>query len=257
MAFFPKPTARAIVVAAVFFTLFWRTDPAMPELIRKVPEPVPNAKSELSAGEILARMAVVYAECDSYQDEGVVWNEFSGFIGHESSRPFATTFVRGGGFRFEYRTEGRRSLVRLFDEDDRTVIWGTERRARSWSSAHGGDEASLGHQLGGEAGVSGGASAMIPRLLSPGILQGRRITELAEPTLVAIEALDGRNCFRVEAGRSSFRETMWIDAETFLLRRMQDTTELSGGTTCVSTTAYSPRVNVEIDPAVFAFEPPQ
>lgn len=234
-----------------------RSGPSKPDAIRVEPQRVTTAVADLDGPTVLARMAAAYAGCSTYQDDGVLWDEFGGPEGHSSTTAFNTSFVRGGGFRFEYRRDRPKPLTRYFEEGDRTVIWGTVRRARRWASSGGSDETTLNMQLGGEAGVSGGTSKTVPSMLLPDVLEGRRLNELVEPKVDSIESIEGRNCYRVAAGHPGFRETMWIDAETYLLRRMQETMELSNGTKCVSTTAYSPRVNVEIDPSVLAFEPPR
>src|SRR5689334_8902066 len=88
MAFIPKPTKRTVLSAATFFVLFWRTSPATPEMIEPGPVAVTNASTDVNVGEVLARMASMYATCRTYEDQGVSWAEFSGFTGHVSGRPF-------------------------------------------------------------------------------------------------------------------------------------------------------------------------
>jgi len=245
-----------VAIRALRVGMSTRSGPSMPDAIRVGPQRVTTAVADLDGPAVVARMAVVYAESRTYQDEGVLWNEFSGTRGHASMTTFETSFERGGGFRFEYRHDKPKPLMRYFEKGDRTVIWGTVRRARRWASSGGSGETTLNMQLGGDVGVSGGTSKTIPRMLLPDVIEGRRLNQLVGPHVEAIESVEGRNCYRIVAGHQGFQVTMWIDAETFLLRRRQNTIELGEGTTCVSTTAYAPRVNIEIDPAVFAFEPP-
>jgi outer membrane lipoprotein-sorting protein len=51
-------------------------------------------------------------------------------------------------------------------------------------------------------------------------------------------------------------EEVWIDRDSFLLRRAREVSE-QGGMTVVEVTAYDSVINIEIPDAVFRFEPPK
>jgi outer membrane lipoprotein-sorting protein len=60
-------------------------------------------QSQISAQEIIERMAEVYANCHTYSDEGEVSREYVGAHSMGPTRqPFSTAFVRPSSFRFEF-----------------------------------------------------------------------------------------------------------------------------------------------------------
>src|SRR5437879_6027503 len=59
-----------------------------------------ESTDDLTAQEILEKMAATYATCKSYRDSGVVTNFFT--RDHIDVKPFRTAFVRPDQFRFEY-----------------------------------------------------------------------------------------------------------------------------------------------------------
>src|SRR5262245_59269314 len=90
-------------------------------------EPQPDA---LSAHELLDRMALSYANCQTYRDTGVVKTIFFQANGKRTiNKPFSTAFIRPNRFRFEYRE-------RRGDEDEnRYLIWSNGLQVQTWWDA--------------------------------------------------------------------------------------------------------------------------
>lgn len=256
MRFFPKPTPRGLIPLAIVLTCFSRWDPSTPSIVQQRPQPVTATGVSLSAGEVLANMAAAYARCSSYEDSGVAWVEFSGWPGHVSGTWFRTSFVRGGGFRFEYEEENTESLFDRLRSPKRMVIWGDNHRAQCWWTVGGLSADTLNMEIAGATGVSDGTAHTIPRMLLPMHITGRSLSDLGDATLASIESIEGSPCFRIEGKYADQRLTIWVDTANYLLRRTLSRDVLEGGTEVVETTVYAPRLNVEIDPAAFAFEPP-
>ena len=68
---------------------------------RSVEQPKP---ADLSAKQIVERMAKAYTDCKSYRDSGIVKTLFVEKSGNRTvEKPFTTAFVRHDRFRFEYK----------------------------------------------------------------------------------------------------------------------------------------------------------
>jgi hypothetical protein len=253
---------RKVAPLLVFCALFgaWVPLRAHPLLQRK-PEARAGVPIDLTAQQVLEKAAATYASCRSYQDAGVVLTTFYGFWALETRRPFATSFVRDGGFRFEYREEQERSITGEFlHGDDRMVIWGDGTRVKTWWTTEDGriDECSLDMALGGAAGVSGGASRAVPSMLLADKLGGLNPLSIENPLVQGIETIDGHDCYKVVGRHNHRTESVWIDSHTFLLRRVENAKhELDDTSTVEDVTVYDPAINIDIDPAVFMFVPPK
>jgi outer membrane lipoprotein-sorting protein len=203
-------------------------------------------------------MAAAYASAQSYRDSGVVRTTWSGWLGHSTQRPFETAFVRGGSFRFGYTNQAGHSLFRLLlHADDQMVIWGTVDSANLWWTIGFGrvEHSSLSSALASAYGVSGGSSGTIPALLMPETISGGT-DDPDESKPVAVEAIQGHDCYKVSLKCDRETEEVWIDRDSFLLRRAREVSE-QGGMTVVEVTAYDSVINIEIPDAVFRFEPPK
>lgn len=217
---------------------------------RRTPTRTPMAtptKAPPSANEVIRRMAEVYATCRSYRDEGAVGMTF-----HEKSgdrfeeKPFTTEFIRPSYFRFEYRTH--------FSADGdwlRNFVWLEGGKAWTWLSSGSGrrkEASSLDRALAPATGASGGSAHRVPKLLMPAEITGRTLVEMKEPKLEGTEAIEGKSCYRLTGlyAPSDPRITIWIETDSFLLRRV------SGSNTFPdfsldTVTVYSPAVNVEVE----------
>lgn len=180
----------------------------------------------LSPTDILSRCADKYAACASYRDRGEVVTLIKMARGTSTERkPFSTHFINPDCFRFEY-------FIRTAEPDEkkgRYVIWSDRGKVGShWSynpSADNGE--SLGTRLAAATGVSGGSAHTIPSLLLPSEIKGGAFDRFD----VEARSFDasGTPCYRLD-GRSPHVDaplSYWIDAESFLIRRIHQTVEFT------------------------------
>jgi hypothetical protein len=205
---------------------------------------------DLSAQQIVERMAKVYAACKSYRDAGSVKTLFVENGGNRTvEKPFTTAFVRLDRFRFEYReTVGNRPL--------RFLIWSNGKEVQTWWDAKPGiDKAkSLEVALGGAAGVSANASLNIPQLLLPDRMGWRRLA-LTNPKRAADGKLDQVECYRVEGQYGGHPITLWIEKKSYLVRRIDEQAKFDTFRT-EQTTTYDPTIDEPIPDQLLAFDPP-
>jgi len=186
----------------------------------------------LTAQQILERMAASYAACKSYRDSGAVTNFFN--RQHIDAKPFRTAFVRPDQFRFEYHDP---------TPEKPYIVWAKGDEVRTWWYVRPGAQnpPSLGRGIAGATGVSGGSAHTIPALLLPDRIGGRSLASLADPTRLPDEAVDGTPCFKLQGKFADQPTTLWLDKETYLVRRIVEDTKLA-----ITTTVYRPLVDKEI-----------
>jgi outer membrane lipoprotein-sorting protein len=201
-----------------------------------------ESTDELTAQQILDKMAITYATCQSYRDSGVVTNDFGPhsagehFPRHIDVKPFRTAFVRPDQFRFEYDDA---TLERPY------IVWAKGSEVRTWWYIKPGVEKSSSLDLGiaGATGVSSGSAHTIPMLLLPDRLTGAKLSAMTDLTRLPDESLDGTPCFKLQGkyGFGNQPRAVWFEKATFLLRRIAGQSGLNK-----STTDYRPEVNKEI-----------
>lgn len=217
-----------------------------------------SKREELTATQILGRMATVYAQCKSYRDSGVLKTVFIDDTGKRiDERRFTTAFIRPHRFRFEYE------LIRPAQQSRyRYIIWSNGRDVRTWwyvvqeiRQAE-----SLGSALTAAAGVSGGLTMNIPALLLPdavGIRFKRDLVKLSDSERVEDGKLGKVDCFRVQGNYLDDRTVLWIDKATFLLHRIDRHSNVADGVRTEVTVTYNPAVDCNISERQLEFDPPQ
>ncbi len=211
------------------------------------------APADLTAQQILDKVAATYATCTSYRDSGVVTNDFGPhtagehFPRHVVVKPFRTAFVRPDQLRFEY--------------DDPTpqkayIIWAKGTEVRSWWHVKRAVETqrTLGNALAGATGVSSGSAHTIPSLLLPEQIKGAKLAAMTDLTRLPDETLDATPCFKLQGnyGFGHQPRTVWLEKTTFLVRRIAEDTGLAK-----TTTDYRPEVNQAIPTKDLEFGAPQ
>ncbi len=199
-----------------------------------------GATDNLTAQQILEKMATTYANCKSYRDSGVVTNDFGPhtegdrYPRHINFKPFRTAFVRPDQFRFEYDDT---------TPDKSYIIWAKAGETRTWWHFKPGveDQPSLGIAIAGATGVSGGSAQTIPALLLLDRIGGRKLTSLTDLVRLPDETLDGTSCFKLEGKFADRPTTLWLEKATYLVRRVDQNTGLTR-----DTTVYRADVNKEI-----------
>jgi RNA polymerase sigma factor (sigma-70 family) len=205
---------------------------------------------DLSAMQIVDRMAKTYSDCLSYRDSGIVKTLFIENGGNRTvEKPFTTAFVRPDRFRFEYKET-------VGDQQMRFIIWFKGKEVQTWWDVKPGIDKpkSLNLALGGAAGVSSNSSLNIPQLLLPDKMGWRRLA-LTEPKRAKDGKLDKVECFRVEGKYGGNPITLWIDKQTYLVRRIDERAKFDNFLT-EQTTTYDPTIDKKVTDKMLEFDPP-
>ena len=223
------------------------------------------AQPGLSAQDILTKSQAAYAALKSYSDTGTVDTEFgppNGLL--REHHTFQTLFRAPRHFLFDFVKQ---------DKADRFVVWADDEAFHTWWQATGTADTYPKGQ-GGAAFVAGGQptlnSLMVlsPWLFPQGDLSGA-LTEFGDATLAGTDAINGHSCYKLSGvGKSVYRQsghvvnvrkmTVWIDAQTFLVRRVfEDTADGAAGYANRFTTTFDPQANPSLADARFAFTPPR
>ncbi len=214
---------------------------------------VPSSLVVSPVRKILDQMSSVYANCQSYQDSGVVNTRIIKESGnHSSERPFTTAYVRPERFRYEFKSMPAGGLG-----NRRFIIWSDGKDVQLWWDVRPGIEkpASLALALGGANGVSGGSSIMIPAFL---LTRQKMLTVAAAITDAKLEAddrLEGIECFRITGKYGDHPMTLWIDKQCYLIRRI-DERSLVEDFLVKQTTTYTPIINGVVPEQMLEFNPP-
>lgn len=235
----------------------------------------------MTAQQIAAAAAAVYAGCRTYTDRGCVRTVFlhpDGAANFVSTKSFRTAFVRPERFRFEFVSHDPHQT-----QTDRYIIAAEGPRVRTWWDVTPGVEEpeSLRHALGAAAGVSGGSSRTVPSLLTSG-RSGGGIWAAGWYDLARLDDadLDGVPCHRIERRRVPDPEedrrldeavvrvtgqpapkvvekpdVFWIEAGSLLLRRIDGRSDFTTFRT-EEVTTYEPAVDGPVRDDQLAFDPP-
>jgi outer membrane lipoprotein-sorting protein len=213
----------------------------------------------------LTRTRAAYAALKSYADTGSVDLEFGPASGpvHEH-HTFTTRFRAPRRFYFDF-VKARNV--------DRFVVWSDDEAFHTWwQQASTADTYPKGQ--GTTAFVIGGvptsqALTMIAPLLFPQADLIGTLTELGDLSAAGSEAVNGHPCLKfVGTAKAVYRATghethvrrttIWIDAQTLLVRKVfEDTPQgTAGSDVSRTTTTIDPQANPVLDDSRFAFTPP-
>ena len=245
-------SARGILMATALFVL--RMGGLIPAHATEPGDPVVGETP--SADRILDNMRQVYAECESYADEGEVSLVFKSEQRERvDRRPFKTWFIRPENFRFEFRNQhpsnGR-------GPSHRYVVWADGEHIRSYWTVNKQlqEFESVELALGGPTGVSGGSATMIPALLMREMNWGGLLRRLSDTKLLGTERVGDALCYKVEGRYLADRDplTLWIDADSFFVRRVFETSKVPNADV-EKTIEYRPHFDIEIPKDVFDVDP--
>jgi RNA polymerase sigma factor (sigma-70 family) len=217
----------------------------------------PIGRAAESPEQIIAKMTRTYAGARSYEDDGEVTIVFTGPMGKRTvKRPFFTKFVRPKLYHYEFTERSGDGE----NERNRFVIWSDAAPERSktwWTIQPEIKEGPLAMAIGAGAGISGASSSTVPNLLMPDTISGLPLIGLHDLKLIGEEAVDEAPCDKIDGKNiQGDPQTVWIDKATSLVRKIF-TAYTIPGSEIEQTTTYRPRVNVEIAPKEFEFEPPK
>lgn len=228
--------SKCVLLLAFFgYPLCGCNSPPQPTNDRERPKP-------LTAQEILNRMVQEYATCKTYRDKGIVSTLYSSSDGSTRTRKimFSTAFVRPDRFRFEFTTRS------VFGEEMPYIVHSSHGDTRTWWYINPGveEEESLGMAIAGATGVSSGSAHTVAVLLMEETIGGNSMSDMKSLTRLPDAGYEGSLCYRVTGEtRGGANPTLWIDKNTFLLRRIDWSREFAEFRTNTITT-YAPEVNV-------------
>lgn len=227
-----------------------------------------TSQAEGTVAWIFQNMEQVYADCTTYSDSGVVKTIFFRAEGERViEKPFTTAFVRPDRFRFEYveQREDRR--------ESRYIVWENGPLVQVWWSIGPAEfldcvDSSLSLALAGGTGISGGSAHTIPALLLPDEIGGWRLMDMTEAERIEDAYLDEVGCevtaasgsgtefYRIQGEFVTSPMTLWIEKETFLVRRIDKQNQFDDFRT-KTTTTYSPAINGDISEDMLKFGAPE
>lgn len=226
------------------------------------------ADARPSAEQLLSQTRANYAVLESYADSGTVFTEYKDVQG--------PLIAERHSFTTRYRAP--RQFLLDFNEDkqaggDRFVIWSDGGDFNTWwltTDVHERYPKGQGSYAFAQAALpTKGSSAQTPPLLFANAGLHGPLSDLARPKLVGMEELAGKPCHKLigEVGlaygtgavTNTRPTTVWIDAETLLVRKIVEDAVTGSPTGSVDriTTSFEPLANPELDDAQFRFTPPK
>ena len=205
---------------------------------------------DIEVRQILDRMAKAYAECKSYRDSGVIKSVFlKNTVSPEFTveYSFDTAFVRPDRFRFEIKDE----------DDERSLIFVNGQDLRAWWDVEPGiqEPESLEIAMSQAIGFTGGDVGRIPGMLMPQRLGGWVDLDLIDPQRIEDGELHNIECFRLEYSFRDEQVTLWIDKQSYLVRRIDERIK-DDDVRIERTTTYDPTIDGEITDRMLDFDPP-
>lgn len=215
----------------------------------------------------LVKSRNAYAALKSYSDTGVIESEYreGNGAGIRERHRFTTRFRQPRHFYFEFDEDagaGGEKLVVWSDDSFFYGWWSTTQVESQYPKGQGATAfVSSSHQ------TRGSILSIAPWLFPQAGLQGA-LTAFTDATPDGEEMIAGRKCYRLKGIQRTFyatgralptrRTTIWIDAETLLVRRIFEDTPSGRPASHVSrtTTTFDPKPNPSLTDAQFKFAPP-
>lgn len=215
-------------------------------------------RAQESGDDIWKKVRAVYADMKSYEDTGTVVNEYG--VDSADRFSFVMRFSRSPRrFIFDYNPQGARF-----------VIWGDPDAFHTWWKTTG-DQYDYPNPNNTGAFVGGptrGAGQKVASLLYARASLLSDFSNLSDLVNDGSEAVSGHKCYRLmgitrDVYGATGKEvnvrkmTLWIDAESLLIRKVLEEWKPLPGTRSRVITTYEPRANAPIDDARFAFRAPE
>lgn len=225
--------------------------------------------------DVLAKSIKYYSTLTSYSDTGTVRRESAGTVDDARFTTYFRRATRDLFFEFQSLTSVTKSTRFSIDMSAyRTVIWMFKGEMQTYDRRTDAHEA-VNPDGGGQVRAlqnanyaSQGASILVPSLLYAQSRLPSTILQIAEASEAGVENIDGRRCHKITGVAAQFYPsgqrtnvravTVWIDAETQLIRRVFEDTPKNypaGGVSRLTIT-LQPQANPAIDDAKFQFTVP-
>ncbi len=215
-------------------------------------------------GDILARVKATYAALKSYADTGQVDVEYGQARNPSHERhTFRTLYRAPRLFRFEYIKQ---------QDADRLVLWSDLDTFNSWwrsagtTATYGKGQGTMAFLL-AESSTYHSVTQLAPLIFAGSGLTSA-LTEFGDATDAGLDTLAGHPCHKlVGVAQSTYgktgrvvnrrRTTVWVDAESYLVRRVFEDSPEGTAVTLVSrvTTTFTPHANPTLDDDRFRFTP--
>ena len=205
---------------------------------------------DIEVRQILDRMAKAYAQCKSYRDSGVIKSVFlDNTVSPEFTveYSFDTAFVRPDRFRFEIKDQDDDKLLISADGEDVQTSWDIEPGNQKPESL----ELAMAQAIG----FTGGDVGRIPAMLMPKKLDGWLDLDLIDPRQIEDGSLQNVECFRLEYNFRDEQVTLWIDKQSYLVRRIDERIR-ANDVRIERTTTYDPTIDGKITDQMLEFDPP-
>lgn len=235
--------------------------------------PQSAAPGQFDVNDVLSRMRATYLALTSYSDTGTVVDDTGGFADKSQFRTFYTREPRNLFIEFQ----GIESLYKngfRVPYSNRLVFWMQNGELQKWDQT--GNHETFPSDGGGQVNALNGASygsAGITILFASLVYSKANletpIQAMEEPVAAGYETVDGRRTFKV-MGVERWRYpngritgvrpiTIWIDAETYLIRKILEGTPKGSAAGRVNTRTITivPHANPRLDPGVFNFRIPE
>ncbi len=218
-------------------------------------DPDPVDERTFDARDILRKTARVYRASKSYVDTGTVQTVYTNSKREWTGETrFKTAYVAPFEFRFESNMRDVPSVEADF------IAWRDRDGVQAWYNLDpdmGNDIRSIQGALDTGAGISRDTSGLIPGLIFPGTKLGGDIVRLANAVRLEDAEIDGFDCFQIQGRREPHDgpTIVWIDKESFLIRRIYEEDEIRDGRTR-TTWFYEPALNVPVAEDALRFARP-
>lgn len=227
-----------------------------------------------SAEDVLARTYAAYTGLDSYADSGTVVDESKGYRDRFAFRTLQTRAPRNFLLDFRYAGSDYDNGFKI-DGGERTVIWMQAGHLQTWNSK------TLEHQtypedggrqvdaLNGASNSTRGISVLVPSLIYTKANMASVVKATEDAVAAGTETLGGRRCYKITgierwrypSGRvTGVRPiTLWIDAETHLIRKVLEDTPKGSPRGSISRriVTFEPRANPPLEASHFSFKVPE
>jgi len=219
-------------------------------------------RQAMTAEQILARMAEVYAGCKSYRDTGTVKSTaVKDTFNRSIDGTFTTAFIRPDRFRFEFKgTMGTRlPSGEVRSVEMHYIAWRKGQEISTWYNRRPGIEKaeSLSMAIAAVAGISGGSATINAEMLLPEELKGSvLLTDMTEVTRIGDAVVNEVDCYCITGKWVDRATTIWIDRKTFLVRGIIWKADAGDGMTIESTTSWEPAIGKEISEDELDFKAP-
>jgi outer membrane lipoprotein-sorting protein len=220
-----------------------------------------TASHAQTAESVLQKTRDTYVALKSYADTGVVLSEYGS--SSQDKHTFSTMFSRAPRhFLLDFHKQGGPRYVIWGDADAFHTWWQTTGQQYDYPNPNNTPAISLSGQNTGETALK------IPTLLYGKSNLAAAMLNIADPVLDVAEDIGGRRCHRI-VGRASdvyaatgkevniHKMTVWIDTESFLVRRVLEEWKALPGERKLVTTTYEPQANPTLQEARFKFVPPE